>query len=130
MNKTKEQQRAADVWQKVTAQGGGCSAGYVNLAKGLPALIMNSGLLQVLAFLHEKGDGKAGVEHARLLQELREWLGTQWPDLKTNDFSSFMKALIAKPSGDYQRVTTEAFAWLRWMRQFAAANKSAKGAAA
>lgn len=125
MAKSKEQQRAEHVWAKVSANGG-CPADYVNLAKGLPALIMNSGLLQVLAFLQEKSQGKTNTPHGRLLGELREWLGLQWPDLKSDDFDRFMRSLMAKPSADYQRVTTEAFSWLRWTRQFAAATKASR----
>lgn len=119
---TKEQLRAQDVWHKVAADGG-CPTAYVKLAKGLPALIMNSGLLQTLAFLQAKAN--AGNAHERLLGELREWIGEQeqWSDLKDVDYTTFMRRLMAKPSGDYQRITSEAFAWLRWVRQFAAANE-------
>ena len=39
------------------------------IAKGLPALIMNSGLMQVLAFCHEKGKAQADVAN-----HLRSWL--------------------------------------------------------
>ena len=45
MAQTLEQLRAADAW----ARAQGCSDEYQKLAKGLPALIMNSGLMQVLA---------------------------------------------------------------------------------
>ena len=121
MAKSKEQLRAEHVWAKVSANGG-CPADYVKLVKGLPALIMNSGLLQVLAFLQEKSQNNP--PHSRLLSELREWLGLQWPDLKSDDFGRFMRSLMAMPSGDYQRVTSEAFSWLRWTRQFAAASQA------
>jgi len=47
---TLEQQRAQDAWDCSTHY----TSDHVNLAKGLPALIMNSGLMQVLAFCHEK----------------------------------------------------------------------------
>jgi CRISPR-associated protein Cmr5 len=48
---TLEQQRAKDAWAKTEKY----KKEHINFAKGLPALIMNSGLLQVLAFCHEKG---------------------------------------------------------------------------
>jgi CRISPR-associated protein Cmr5 len=41
----------------------------VNIAKSLPALIMNSGLMQVLAFCHEKGGANDLVA-----SQLRTWL--------------------------------------------------------
>jgi CRISPR-associated protein Cmr5 len=34
-----------------------------------------------------------------------------------------MQALMNAKPGDYQAITSEAFAWLRWMRQMAAARK-------
>jgi len=58
-----EQQRAQDAWN----QCAGYTKDHVNIAKGLPALIMNSGLMQVLAFCHEKGqDNETVASHLRI----------------------------------------------------------------
>jgi CRISPR-associated protein Cmr5 len=111
---TLEQQRAQDAWN----QCANYSKEHVNIAKGLPALIMNSGLMQVLAFCHEKGGANELVA-----SHLRTWLGKRFPRLIGDPgFEPLMQALMkdAKP-GDYQAITAEAFAWLRWMRQMAAA---------
>ena len=120
MAMTLEQQRAADAWRR--AQG--CQDNYVNLAKGLPALIMNSGLMQVMAFLHEKG-GKSSQAHCKILGEhLRGWLHSQFPkQLDSPEFSIFMSKLMAADPLTFQQITTEAYAWLRWMRQIAPAVK-------
>lgn len=120
MAETLEQKRAADAWEQSEGKG----REYVNLAKGLSALIMNSGLIQVLAFLQEKGRKQ---EHCKILGEhLRSWLSGRFPNLKNHNFSSFMEALLNSKPMEYQQITTEAHAWLRWMRQMAAAN-NAKG---
>jgi CRISPR-associated protein Cmr5 len=113
MVQTLEQQRAQDTWEK--------SAGYakehVNIAKGLPALIMNSGLMQVLAFAHEKGD-----KHEVVAAQLRVWLAKRFPGiLKEDRFEPFMAALMKAGPQDYQAINAEAFAWLKWLRQIAAA---------
>ena len=50
MAQTLEQLRAQDAWNKCEKY----SKEQVNIAKSLPALIMNSGLMQVLAFAHQK----------------------------------------------------------------------------
>lgn len=115
---TLEQLRAADAWKK--AQG--CEKEYVGLAKGLPALIMNSGLIQVLAFLHEKGR-KHGQEHCHVLgAHLRAWLQSRFPDQISSDaFGPFMDSLMAAEPMLFQQITAEAFAWLRWVRQIAPA---------
>ncbi|PAT42640.1 type III-B CRISPR module-associated protein Cmr5 [Vandammella animalimorsus] len=110
---TLEQQRAQNAWD--------VSANYdkelVNIAKGLPALIMNSGLMQVLAFCHDKG-GK----HEKVATDLRQWLSTRRiGELNNADFNAVMQALLNAKPHDYQRINAEAFAWLKWLRQMAAA---------
>lgn len=122
MAQTLEQQRAADAWKQ--AQGRGND--YKNLAKGLPALIMNSGLMQVLAFLHEKSGGNKRNKQkhcADLGDQLRDWLKRRFPDdIKSAEFEPFMESLMNDVSpATYQHITAEAFAWLRWLRQMAAA---------
>lgn len=118
MAQTMEQKRAADAWTKCQ----GCTSEYRNLAKGLPALIMNSGLMQVLAFLEEKGKKDAQRHCAVLAGHLRGWLCQRFPrELPQADFRSFMQALMKAEPRAFQAITTEAFAWLRWVRQMAPA---------
>ncbi len=111
---TLEQQRAKDAWEKAKAGLDAHGKDYMNDAKGLPALIMNSGLMQVMAFLHDKGG-----RHELLASHLRAWLHQQ---LGTpTGFEAFMEEMMQADSRRYQQVTTEAFAWLKWLRQMAAA---------
>ena len=111
---TLEQRRARDAWDRCE----NCDKDYANLAKSLPALIMNSGLMQVMAFLHEKGG-----THEKLASHLRDWLHEQFPNLPS-DFANFMEYLLkSKLRGENQAVTVEAFAWLKWLRQMAAARQ-------
>lgn len=109
---TLEQQRAQDAWNQCASY----SKDHVNIAKGLPALIMNSGLMQVLAFCHEKG--KANEQVAT---HLRTWLNQRFSVARDPGFESFMQALLKAQPADYQAITTEAYAWLRWMRQMSSA---------
>jgi CRISPR-associated protein Cmr5 len=110
---TLEQERAQDAWEKCAAY----TKEHVNIAKGLPALIMNSGLMQVLAFCHEKGDANETVA-----RHLRIWLNSRFNGANHDPgFDTFMQALMGTRPSDYQAITAEAFAWLRWMRQMAAA---------
>ena len=109
---TLEQQRAHDAWIK--AQGRGKD--YVNLSKSLPALVMNSGLMQSLAYLHSKD----GNHHKQLEDHLRSWLGKRL-GLPADDFVKFMEALMQLPPARFQQATSEAMAWLRWSRQMASA---------
>lgn len=110
---TLEQRRAQDAWNRCAHY----KKEHVNLAKGLPALIMNSGLMQVLAFLNEKGG-----EHETVSKDLRTWLHGRFGGVfRTGDFEPFMQALLNAEARDYQAITAEAFAWLKWLRQMAAA---------
>ncbi|GAB1385128.1 hypothetical protein MASR1M59_02760 [Melaminivora sp.] len=113
---TLEQQRAANAWQVCASY----SKDHVNAAKGLPALIMNSGLMQVLAFCHEKGKAQAEVA-----THLRAWLAGRFPGVfkQGADFSAFMQALMQASPSNYQAINAEAFAWLKWLRQMAAARQ-------
>ncbi len=128
---TLEQQRAQDAWdcaERAKRQLGSDYDKYVDLAKSAPALIMNSGLMQVLAFLHEKGlDKKTGRPkpndpHTHIGQHLRDALHKRFADLPA-DFEGSMNQLMKADSLRFQAITAEAFAWLRWMRQMAAARK-------
>lgn len=116
MTQTLEQQRAQNAW-KVSAK---YDKEHVNIAKGLPALIMNSGLMQTLAFCHEKGK-----KHDVIAADLRTWLSGRFDKLP-KDFEAFMQALMQKSPHDYQRINAEAFAWLKWLRQMAAARIKAQ----
>ena len=116
---TLEQQRAKDAWEK----SDGCSKEYMNLAKALPALIMNSGLMQTMAFLHEKGSGNRGSPPEELAKHLRSWLSARFPGSVREGFNEFMEDLMGAGPRTYQDVTAEAMAWLRWMRQMAAARR-------
>lgn len=110
---TLEQQRAQDAWERAAHY----NDRHRNFAKGMPALIMNSGLMQVLAFCHEKGG-----EYEEIASDLRRWLHRRFDGGKVAPgFETFMQALMAADPRTYQMITTEAFAWLKWLRQMASA---------
>ncbi len=117
MAQTLEQERAQNACE-VSAK---YEKEHVNVAKGLPALIMNSGLMQVMAFAHEKGK-----KHELVATDLRVWLFRRISgksDAQDPGFEVFMKALMQAKPQDYQMINAEAFAWLKWLRQMAAARK-------
>lgn len=112
---TLEQMRARHAWDKAGDGVARHKKDYVNDAKGLPALIMNSGLMQVMAYLHEKGG-----RHEILAEHLRDWLAHQCG--LARDFEGCMQQLFEmNDARRFQAITAEAFAWLRWLRQMAPA---------
>jgi CRISPR-associated protein Cmr5 len=116
-SETLEQRRARDAWQAASRLAGDKSR---NFAKGLPALIMNSGLMQVLAFCHEKGN-----EHEAVAKELRRWLNQRLKVIDSDPgFAAFMQTLLNSNPRQYQMLVSEAFAWLKWLRLMVSAQKS------
>jgi CRISPR-associated protein Cmr5 len=110
---TNEQRRAQDAWNKCQQY----NKEDVNAAKGLPALIMNSGLMQVLAFCHEKGGALETIS-----KDLRDWLSRQFQEFsEKEEFESFMQVLLNAETRRYQEITIEALSWLKWLRQMSAA---------
>lgn len=112
-----EQQRAARAWEKVKD----CGKAYTNLAKSAPALIMNNGLMQTLAYYESKAKGD---DHHRLLSDhICSWLEERGFSTKKGNFlfKNVMEYLHGSSSQDYRRATEESLSFLRWIRQFASA---------
>jgi CRISPR-associated protein Cmr5 len=119
MSQTLDQKRAAIAWQFATDGMNQHGKEYKGLAKGAPALIMNSGLMPTLAFY--RGKGKAAQQ---LLDDLVRGLSVRLAgqDLKAGQggalFGSFMVTLQKSQSHEYLRYTDEALELLKWIRQF------------
>ena len=115
---TLEQQRAQFAWD--CAKEGTALAGddYRNLAKAAPALIMNNGLMQTLAFYQDKGK----PHHMALAGQLRRWIMKRaGGNSQDPGFQPMMDVLLRAQPDQYRRATDEALLILRWIRQFAAA---------
>ena len=135
MLQTLDQQRAQYAWEQVSqAAQQRIITDYTREAKGAPALIMGSGLMQTLAFLRAKNK----PQHLALLGHVCRWLGrtlggtpvTQqehFPPELAAEFANVMDALHRAPSSLYLRATEETLALLRWIRQFADARNSMEG---
>lgn len=115
---TLEQKRASHAWKAVTEArvklGPDEYKKYVGTAKGLPALVMNSGLMQAMAFMRSKDK-----RHNVLADQLLNWLHDQ--NGTPEKFSGFMEHLFDCRPGEFQAITTEALNWLKWLRHMAAA---------
>ena len=130
MSQTLDQQRAAFAWECASAgmqQPHGKE--YKVLAKGAPALIMNSGLMPTLAFYAHKGSDKHGITLEKsaglllddLIRGLSKRLGNQVlsPGQGIALFKPFMRDVLQKcETPDYFRYTDEALEILKWIRQF------------
>ena len=119
MAQTLDQKRAALAWGYATVSMQQYGKEYKGLAKGAPALIMNSGLMPTLAFY--SGKGKPAQQ---LLDDLIRGLSQRLVGQKLNIgqggqlFPRFMEMLQKGESRDYLRYTDEALELLKWIRQF------------
>lgn len=118
MTVTLEQQRAQFAWQCASEGVQIAGAEYRNLAKAAPALIMNNGLMQTLAFYQDKDKD----HHRALAAQLRRWImlraGGNGQD---PGFQPIMEILLRAQPDQYRQATDESLLVLRWIRQFAAA---------
>lgn len=115
---TLEQKRSQAAWA-MSQEGIALAAGeYTNLAKAAPALIMNNGLMQTLAFYEDKGK----ENHRALAGHLRRWIMVRAGGAdKDPGFVPLMSILLQADSATYRQATEESLLLLRWIRQFAAA---------
>lgn len=119
-----EHQRAEYAWEKsrIGLEVGGDD--YKNLCKAAPALIMNNGLMQTLAFYADKNKN----HHKELNQQLMTWLCTRFPEqINDPNFDQVMANLYKSGSSFYRQATGETLALLRWLRQFASVQRGGRG---
>jgi CRISPR-associated protein Cmr5 len=127
---THDQKRAKFAWEKVEEAATVDIEKYRNLAKAVASLIMNSGLMQTLAFLQAKDE-----HHHRILKiHICKWLGrtlegvpagsNRFPSEANAGYDPIMKAFYEGSSDLYLRATSETMSLLRWIRQFADARYS------
>jgi len=126
-----EQQRAAKAWECVSSvKTSNYASKYGSLARSAPADIQANGLGQTLAFWRAKGyqKGKPGNnEHSRLLLDVSEWVGGRLNVGEKNELLEWI-CKDADVSG-FRHATTEAIAFLSWVKRFAEAELiEAKGA--
>ena len=128
--KTLEQKRSQAAWSMAQEGIARARSHYTNLAKAAPALIMNNGLMQTLAFYQDKNK----AHHNELAGQIRRWLlyrenphaGDSVNLPADPGFQLMMQGLLAAESNKYRQATEETLLLLRWIRQFAAALNTGK----
>lgn len=124
LQKTLEQERAQRAWecvQEVTGKPQEFKKKYSALARKAPMLVLTNGLGQTLAFLKAKGKNDPGDEHTVLFRHLSEWVLNQVAPGTTSSNGDLLQWVLEHDSAAYRRVTTEALAFLTWLKRFAEA---------
>jgi CRISPR-associated protein Cmr5 len=119
MSRTIEQDRAKYALQQVTGFDGDKTE-YSTLIKKLPAMILNNGLGQALAFLLAKNEGNTGKDEKpsrTLYAQLQKWL----LDMKVYSDGDLLKLLMNGDREQYMHAQHETLKLLTWMKKFAEA---------
>jgi CRISPR-associated protein Cmr5 len=116
-----EQKRAAQAWDCVTqVKNTNYKKDYLPLARSAPADIQSNGLGQTLAFWRAKKKD----EHTALYQHVAAWVKTQ---VQFNQPPDLLEWIMKQAGTDeYRRATTEAIAFLSWIKRFAEAELEVK----
>lgn len=115
---TRDQERAAAAWEATPSDP---SDEYVSLVRGAGASIMTMGLGQTLAFYQAKGE----KHHQQLADALAAWLlSKSSPDETDVTGAKLMEDITKRSSRWYRHRTSEALAYLTWLKRFAEANHS------
>ena len=128
-----EQERAKFAWDCIKNVSEGSKKEYGSLAKRAPADIQLNGLGQTLAFWRAKGF-KNGVPQdkadAKLLQHVSDWLvkperSLNIANAERNSGNQVLYWVAHNANSDqYRRATSEAIAFLLWLKRFAEAEFS------
>lgn len=119
---TLDQQRAKHAWddiQSVVSRPDDFKKKYRSLARKVPMLVLTNGLGQTLAFLRAKGKDDPSDEHNVLFRHLSAWTMGQVASRAGNQ--NLLDWVLNNDSVAYRRTTTEALAYLVWLKRFAEA---------
>ena len=125
---TRDQERAAAAWEATPSDP---SDEYVSLVRGAGASIMTMGLGQTLAVYQAKGE----KHHQQIADARAAWLlsksspgesspGESSPGETDATGAKLMEDITKRSSRWYRRRTSEALAYLTWLKRFAEANHS------
>ena len=119
---TLDQQRARAAWEATEAAT--VNEKYVSLCSGAPVLILTNSLGPALAFLLSKAS--EGSHHLRLADALAAWVLRREPG-EDKSGRDLMRAITLADIPTYRRYTTDALAYLNWLKRFAVAADKADG---
>lgn len=118
LQQTLDQARAKQAWEDVqeAKKDEGFRRKYGSLARKVPMMVLTNGLGQTLAFLCAKGKGDLSNEHMLLYNHLSRWVIG-----RVNSHGDLLAWVRRSDSVAYRRATTEALAYLAWLKRFAEA---------
>jgi len=111
---TLQQRRAKAAYEAVEQVSHTVQGEYGPLVRGLPAMVKNEGLATTLSFLKAKGK----AHHLAAYEHLSAWVMNEF---NQNENQDLLKWLVSVDSFTYRQASTEALAYLSWLKRFAEA---------
>lgn len=124
-----EEERSVQAWKDVRgilAKDEDVKKRYRSLSLGLPAMIMNEGLGQALAFLYSKSFKKGEIQEcgdSELFRHLSSWLAAKidkkpTEEKKKNLLEHCINAENGWTSAQIRMATRESLAYMQWNRRY------------
>ncbi|MDI6893170.1 MAG: type III-B CRISPR module-associated protein Cmr5 [Bacillota bacterium] len=114
--KPEERSRLEQEIRRLNTDSGKLWASYGSLARKVPALVTSAGLGQAMAFLRAKGQSKAWDPHELLYSHVSDWVVGQ-----LKETGELLDVIQHRSSEVYRQATSEALAFLLWVKRFAEA---------
>lgn len=125
MKRTLGQKRAAFALEEVLNSNYTKSEEFARFCAGAPAVILQNGFGQAIAFWYSKGKENQRDKHQVLLGIIRKWLCFEGDDVK-NEFITpcgstrqMVEALSGMRQKDYLAAQAETLALLEWVKRYA-----------
>mgnify|MGYP000985804818 CR=1 FL=1 len=111
---TRGQQRSAYALEMVSAVPENKKKDFATFSAGVPAMILQNGLGQTLAFLCSKGTDK----HTIMLEIIKNWVARVLRVSNQND-REFIRGISAMEQSQYLEAQQEVLRLLEWVKRYA-----------
>jgi len=113
-----EQKRAEAAWENVQGTEANKEK-YCQAVKGAMADIQINGLGQAMAFWNAKGKKPSEAHYKQLMENVSDWVMKRVKPAETRSLLDWV--INSASTEEYRRATSEAMAFLAWLKRFAEA---------
>lgn len=117
--RTQGQQRAEFCLGKLEELSGDIREDFKSFTAGLPALILQNGFGQALAFLKAKAKNNGPDKHQEAFSIIVSWLVDRGILSAGNNDADYLKQLSNMDQKQYLRAQKETLAMLEWLKRYA-----------
>jgi CRISPR-associated protein Cmr5 len=117
--RTRGQERSAYALEQVCRiPQGKKKEDFTSFSAGVPAMILQNGLGQTVAFLCAKAKGDVEDKHYRMVEIIKMWIAQSRGE-SIADHKDFIRLLSERDQGYYLSVQQEVLRLLEWVKRYA-----------